>query len=98
LTRLIIFLILVYFFSKVLKKLFLKLSQGKSRINTSTLFGNHSTRSVDEMVQDPVCKVYVPKRDALTAVRSGTTYYFCSRECLEKFDADKVGNLNSSEC
>ena len=89
LIRLIIFFILVYFFSKILKKLFVKLGSGKSRINSSTLFGSYNTRPVNVMVQDPVCKVYFPKRDTLTVVRSGTTYYFCSKECLEKFDADK---------
>ena len=87
-TRLIIFLILVYFFSKVLQKLFQKPGQGKR--GTSVFFGNHNAGPVDEMVQDPVCKVYIPKRDALQAVRSGTTYYFCGRECLEKFNAEKA--------
>jgi Cu+-exporting ATPase len=41
------------------------------------------------MVQDPVCKVYVPKTNSLTTVRSGATYYFCSKECLEKFKSEK---------
>ncbi|OGP49861.1 MAG: hypothetical protein A2Y79_02650 [Deltaproteobacteria bacterium RBG_13_43_22] len=40
----------------------------------------------DEMVQDPVCKVYLPKRQALALNGSnGTLYYFCSTHCREKF-------------
>jgi YHS domain-containing protein len=40
----------------------------------------------DEMVQDPVCKVYLPKRQALVLnVPKGEPQYFCSTECREKF-------------
>jgi YHS domain-containing protein len=40
----------------------------------------------DEMVQDPVCKVYLPKRQAkVLNVPKGTNYYFCSAECRKKF-------------
>jgi len=40
----------------------------------------------DEMVQDPVCKVYLPKRQALTLNGpNGKNEYFCSTECREKF-------------
>jgi YHS domain-containing protein len=50
---------------------------------------NFSTRNIqgitNEMVQDPVCKVYIPKKESLTTVHSGTAYFFCSKECLEKF-------------
>jgi YHS domain-containing protein len=38
------------------------------------------------MVQDPVCKVYLPKRQALILNSSNRMhYYFCSKECREKF-------------
>lgn len=39
----------------------------------------------DELVQDPVCGVYFPKRDALSLSWRGKTYYFCSKECRQKF-------------
>ncbi len=40
----------------------------------------------DEMVQDPVCKVYLPKRQALILNRpNGENEYFCSTQCREKF-------------
>ena len=82
--RLIIFFILVYLFTKILKSFFL--SSGKKRYQ---FYRNGPTgNSVDEMVQDPVCKLYIPKRDAMTSVRSGTTYYFCSRECMHKYNAE----------
>ena len=40
----------------------------------------------DEMVQDPVCKTYVPKRVALEGNRSdGQKVYFCSPECRDNY-------------
>ncbi|MDA4125008.1 MAG: heavy metal translocating P-type ATPase [Thaumarchaeota archaeon] len=40
------------------------------------------------MAKDPVCGMYVEeKQDALKAVRSGSTYYFCSDVCLQTFVA-----------
>jgi YHS domain-containing protein len=40
----------------------------------------------DEMVQDPVCKTYVPRRMALAGNRSdGQKEYFCSVECRNKY-------------
>ncbi len=41
--------------------------------------------SRDDMVQDPVCKTYVPRGSAVTADVGGQTYLFCSRDCAETF-------------
>jgi YHS domain-containing protein len=39
----------------------------------------------NEMVQDPVCKTYVPRGSAVSADVGGQTYLFCSRDCAETF-------------
>ncbi len=39
----------------------------------------------DELVKDPVCGTYVPKKEAIVYGRKGKLYYFCCKECLEKF-------------
>jgi YHS domain-containing protein len=40
----------------------------------------------DEMVQDPVCKIYLPKRQALVLQDSrGQNQFFCSTQCRDKF-------------
>ncbi len=41
---------------------------------------------VDELVEDPVCGVYHPKRRAFRLRRGGKTYYFCSKNCMELFE------------
>lgn len=44
---------------------------------------------IDEMVQDPYCKTYVPKREAVRKIIGGETYSFCSEECARKFESHK---------
>ena len=39
----------------------------------------------EEMVQDPECGTYVPRSDAVTFQGKGTTHYFCSTDCRDKF-------------
>jgi YHS domain-containing protein len=41
--------------------------------------------AVDEMVQDPLCKTYVPLRSARRKVIQGREYFFCSNKCAEEF-------------
>jgi YHS domain-containing protein len=43
----------------------------------------------DKLVLDPVCGMRVnPQRAAGHLDHDGTTYYFCSKGCVEKFKAD----------
>ena len=39
----------------------------------------------DELVQDPVCKVFIPRRNALLARKDGQDYFFCSEGCRKNF-------------
>jgi len=39
----------------------------------------------EELVQDPYCQIYIPKRSALKKRVAGKDYYFCNRECLKKY-------------
>ena len=41
--------------------------------------------TVNEMVQDPFCKTYIPLRDARKKVINGKEYFFCSEACYAKF-------------
>jgi uncharacterized protein len=46
---------------------------------------------IDEMVQDPVCKTYIPLRDAQRRIVGGREYFFCSKECADKFESETKG-------
>jgi len=41
---------------------------------------------IDEMVQDPQCKTYIPRKDARRKIMDGEEYFFCSKECANKFE------------
>jgi YHS domain-containing protein len=43
------------------------------------------TQGPDVLVQDPVCKTFIPRREALKAEKDGVTYFFCSEGCLKRF-------------
>jgi len=39
----------------------------------------------DQMIQDPVCRTYIPRTAAVSARIGGQTYYFCSHTCAQTF-------------
>lgn len=42
-------------------------------------------------VKDPVCGMQIEESDAVgTSEYEGKTYYFCSADCKQEFDADPV--------
>jgi YHS domain-containing protein len=42
-------------------------------------------RSGEPMVQDPLCRTYLPKSTALSVEIAGRTHYFCSRKCADQY-------------
>ena len=44
---------------------------------------------IDEMVQDPFCKTYIPRRESVRRIIQGQEYLFCSDECADKFESEK---------
>jgi YHS domain-containing protein len=40
----------------------------------------------DELVEDPVCGVYTPKKHALSLRAKGKRFYFCSEKCKKIFE------------
>ena len=41
----------------------------------------------DELVKDPVCETYIPRRKAISRGSGEDTRYFCSAACADKFAA-----------
>jgi YHS domain-containing protein len=40
---------------------------------------------IDDLVQDPQCKLYIPSRSSVKRVITGRNYSFCSEECARRF-------------
>lgn len=82
--RFIIFAILCYVLYRLIKSLALPSPTTSKKSFTQS----HGTIT-DEMVMDPHCRVYIPKREAITAKIGGETLYFCSNECKKKYLEEK---------
>lgn len=55
----------------------------KSRGNDKA--GDSGLLASEELVQDPVCGIYIPKNTALKAKQKGKMFYFCGKECQKTF-------------
>lgn len=44
-------------------------------------------RGVDDLVKDPVCETYIPRRKAIARGGGEGTRYFCSAACADKYAA-----------
>jgi hypothetical protein len=42
---------------------------------------------LDELVKDPVCETYIPRRKAITRGSGPAARYFCSAACADKYAA-----------
>ena len=77
--RLIVMLFLVLLFYWVIKGIFSR-SQASIGEKRRTQLGPEEV-----MVQDPECGVYIHKGDAITSMSDGQSFYFCSKECLDRY-------------
>ncbi len=82
--RYIILTIFIYLCFKAVKDVIIKPLLKQYRQSYRPAAGN-PMRAIGEMVQDPVCNVYIQKSTALRKTVSGEVYYFCSSECMMKF-------------
>ncbi|MFH2064621.1 MAG: hypothetical protein ABIK15_05425 [Pseudomonadota bacterium] len=81
----LIFLVgILYAFFKVWK--FMKQIGGSVNRGLSEM----ENRQVDDiMIQDPVCKIYFPRREGFHLNDNGNNLYFCSKECRSRYLMDK---------
>jgi YHS domain-containing protein len=77
--RLIILAILIYILYRLVRGFF-RAGQALKKAK-----GNGIIR---EMVQDPYCKTYIPIKEAKRKVIKRKEYFFCSKECAEKFEKE----------
>jgi Cu+-exporting ATPase len=59
--------------------------------------GGQKGAGPEDEIKDPVCGMTVdPKNAAAAAVREGTTYYFCSTSCRDKFEQVPEKYINAA--
>jgi uncharacterized protein len=79
--RLILFIILLLILYAILRILIKDIPVWRKKLYKET--------EPEELVQDPYCQTYIPKRSAIRKRLSGKNYYFCKQECLKKFIQNK---------
>ena len=62
------------------------LTSGKRPRSVQNQPVNGQSRQFDDLlVEDPVCHTYISQKEAESLKLNGAYYYFCSKECLQKF-------------
>ncbi|MBW1708557.1 MAG: hypothetical protein JRG97_05935 [Deltaproteobacteria bacterium] len=83
--RWLIIIVLFYLIYRVLKGLIMPRQPFEEEAARPRLNENKNNEDAEDLIQDPNCGVYIPKRDAIPAAINGKTHYFCSQECREKY-------------
>ena len=86
--RLLILAALVYLLYRMLRKVLAGVGGGNPNLKTGSPSG---TGPINEMIQDPVCKTYIPRADAERRFIGGREQLFCSKECAERFEREQCG-------
>ena len=78
--RVLVFLILIFLLYRIIKSMRQnKLARGNSSGVVSP------SASGEDLVEDPACHTYIPISQAYRKEISGRTYYFCGKQCYEKY-------------
>ena len=86
LLRQLVFILLIYVAYRLIKSMFYpSLKKGYKEG-----MGKPRSSMPDEMVKDPNCQIYLPKKEALPEEIGGVWHYFCSEECVRKY-REKIG-------
>ncbi len=86
--RLIILGVLIYLLYRLLRNLLSGAVFHGQKIDEKTANG----RVEDEMVKDPQCGVYYPKKDMIPFLKDGKINYFCSQKCKDEFERGSGSN------
>ena len=78
--KLIILLVVGYFLYKAVTP-----GSAKRPLSENPMTGEKDLQVDDDMVQDPICLTFVPKREALSLDRGEKRYYFCGPQCRDAF-------------
>ncbi|ULA59722.1 MAG: YHS domain-containing protein [Nitrospira sp.] len=84
--RLILIAVLLVILYYLLRRAIRKIGQGDALENSED--GGASGK---QMIQDPVCRVFIARENAVREQIGGQTYFFCSRGCATAFEKQLSG-------
>ncbi|MDH4316848.1 MAG: YHS domain-containing protein [Desulfobulbaceae bacterium] len=80
--RLVVLGALFYFGYRMVRSL---LTQGRNFTNHDENQCENHNDIRDVLVEDPVCRTLIPKKQAIRLRHHERTYYFCSEACCDSF-------------
>jgi YHS domain-containing protein len=84
LIRFILFSVLFYLLYRIIRYFYRARSTG---IKTSQARATPATG--EDLMEDPICHTYVPVSQSYKKEIAGKNYYFCSKECCERYILEK---------
>jgi len=76
-SRVILFILFFFILYYILSNFFTNILRPGKRMNQGS--------EVEELVQDPYCQTYIPKRSAVKKKIAGSMLYFCNQKCLTNY-------------
>jgi len=82
--RFLLFLLLIYLLYKIFK-FFRQLKPSGNE------YDKYKTdlKEGEDLVEDPFCHTYIPISQAFKKEIYGRNYYFCSKQCSDKYELEK---------
>jgi len=87
--RLLILAVLLYIAWRLIRNLIRKKIEDETKKRQKKKADGPAVEDV--LVEDPVCHTLIPKHQAIRLHQDGTTYYFCSDKCCDKFTGKPGG-------
>ena len=83
--RILLIALLSFLVVRALRMMVRGLISGAIGVGPQTGARSGPQAPVTKLVRDPVCGTHVAPRTSLALVSGGTTHYFCSQECRDKY-------------
>ena len=93
------FLVILFLFVVALRAIKALLNPGRRRYEDPRRFQRGSRTSsgggdlpvTDEMLKDPHCGIYFPRKEGVPLKVNGETLYFCSTRCRDAYQEERSG-------
>jgi YHS domain-containing protein len=79
-SRFIIYAVIIYIIFRIIKHAFRTQSAQKNKDQSQS-----ENVQREDLLEDPVCHTYIPLSQAYEKELAGIKYYFCSKECCDRF-------------
>jgi YHS domain-containing protein len=89
--RLLLLAVLLYIGWRLIRNLIREKIKDEAENQNKQQKKAEDTTVQDVLVEDPVCHTLIPKHQAIRLRQNGTTYYFCSDTCCDKFTGHPGG-------